>query len=232
MPFPIIAGIAASLFGSILGANKQADAAENASQAQLQAAQLGIAEQRRQFNKSRKLLRPYVQAGNKSLRGVLALTGLRGNQAQNRAIRNIKRGPEFDQLVNAGENAILSNASATGGLRGGNTERALAEFRPQILSALIDKQLGRLGGLTGMGQQSAAGVGTNAMTMGNNITSLYQQQGAAQAGNYLAQGQAQANLFGDIAGGIGNVAGQYADYQQFGGAGGGPGTETFGQWMF
>ena len=87
------------------------------------------------------------------------LLGLNGADAQGRAISQIENSPYFSGLVKQGENAILQNASATGGLRGGNTQAALAQFRPNMLAAAIDQQYQRLGGLTSLGQNAAAGVG-------------------------------------------------------------------------
>jgi hypothetical protein len=109
-------------------------------------------------------------------------------------------------LTRQGEEAILQQASATGGLRGGNTQGALAQFRPQVLSSLINQQYGRLGGLTSMGQNAAVGVGNAGMQTGQNISGLYGQQGAAAAGSALAQGQA----FGNVMGGISQYAGGIA----------------------
>jgi hypothetical protein len=93
----------------------------------------------------------------------------------------------------------LQQAAATGGLRGGNIQAALAQFRPQVLSGLIEQQYGRLGGLTQLGQASAAGVGSAGMQTGTNVSNLIQQQGAAQAGGALAQGQTWGNVFGNVA---------------------------------
>jgi hypothetical protein len=98
-------------------------------------------------------------------------------------------------LTQQGENALLQQASATGGLRGGNIQAALSQFRPQLLSSLIEQQYGRLGGMTALGQQSAAGVGTAGMETGTNIANLLGQRGAALAGGELGQARAYSGLF-------------------------------------
>lgn len=126
---------------------------------------------------------------------------------QEQAISRIENGAEFKNLVQAGENAILTNASATGGLRGGNTQRALAEFRPQILDALINKQIGNLGGLAGAGQNAAFGLGQAAQNTGNQVAGLFGDRGAAQAGAALARWQAGANMWGGLAGAVGGLMG-------------------------
>jgi hypothetical protein len=118
----------------------------------------------------------------------------------------------FTSMLQQGENSILQNASATGGLRGGNTQAALAQFSPALLSQMINDQYSRLGGLTALGQNAAAGVGNAGMQTGSNISALLQQQGAAQAGNALGQGQAVAG----IANGFASGAGAYAGMRGFG----------------
>jgi hypothetical protein len=110
----------------------------------------------------------------------------------------------FQQL---GEERILANASATGGLRGGNVQAALAQFSPALLADTINQQYSRLGGLVQVGQNSAAGVGTATLGTANNTSNLLQQQGAAQAGGYLAQGRTQLGYVGAITNALGLYAG-------------------------
>lgn len=197
----------ASLAGGLISSRAQRSAASSAAGAQMEAAALGVEEQRRQFDTVQELLRPYVEAGTSALGQQLALAGVSGPDAQQAAITAIEQGPQFQSLVEQGEEAILQQAAATGGLRGGNVQGALAQFRPQILSSLIDQQYGRLGGLTATGQASAAGQATAAQAMGTNVANLMQQSGAAQAGSALARGQATANMWGDFTGTVGQIAG-------------------------
>jgi len=197
-----------SAIGSILGGgNAQEKAASAAAKAQVQAAERGIQEQRRQFDELTELLKPYMNAGERSLIGQLALAGLEGSGAQQAAITALEQGPQYEALVRQGEEALLQQASATGGLRGGNDQAALAQFRPQMLSNLIEQQYSRLGGLTNIGQASAARQAATGQSTAANISNLMQQQGAARAGAELAKGQAAASRFGDIMGMLGSFAG-------------------------
>ena len=223
MPNPMILMAGASVGGGLMQAKAAKSAAKDASAAQVEGARLGIEEQRRQFNLVRQLAAPFVTAGTKGLNGSLSLIGLNGKAAQAKEIQGIESGAEFNSLVRNGEQAILSNASATGGLRGGNTEAALAQFRPEILSSLINKQIGSYGGLAANGQNAALGVGTAAQNMANNVSGLHGDAAAAQAGNALARGQANSNAIGGIVGSLGQVMGSIQPPA---------GATTFGSWGF
>ena len=153
------------------------------------------------------LLKPYADAGTGSLAAQQNLTGLNGADQQQQAISALQNGPQFQSMLQQGEHSILANASATGGLRGGNTQGALAQFSPSLLAQTINDQYGRLGGLTSIGQNAAAGVGNAGMQTGNSITNLLQQQGAAQAGNALAQGRSTAGAWNSASSALGAFGG-------------------------
>ena len=193
MPDPITALVVGG--SQLLGSSMQASAAGDAAAIQAGAAEEGVAEQRRQFDSLQALLKPYTEAGLPALEQQQALIGLRGPEAERAAIERISGGERFQELTRQGEEAILSRASATGGLRGGNVQAALAQFRPQVLNQLIEEQYGRLGGMTTLGQRSAAGVGAAGMETGVNVSNLLAQQGAARAGGELGEARAYGQLF-------------------------------------
>ena len=118
---------------------------------------------------------------------------------------------QFNQLAQQQENALLQNASATGGLRGGNIQAALAQFRPNLLNQMIQQQYNNLGGITTLGQNAAAMTGNAGQQMANNVSNLFNQQGAAQAGAYLNAANQQGNMFGSIAGGLGAASRKWGD---------------------
>jgi len=182
------------LGASLLGGALQSRSASKAAQAQQAGAEAGIEEQRRQFDEVRRLLEPYVQAGQPALQAQQALLGLQGAEAQQQAIAGVEQSPLLQALMRQGEEAMLQQASATGGLRGGNLQGALAQFRPQMLQQALEQQYARLGGMTSLGQQSAAGVGTAGMQTGESIAGLLGQQAAAQAGGALGRVAPFTNL--------------------------------------
>lgn len=228
------------VFGGITGASQAADAASKASRTQAAASQAGIDEQRRQFDAMVQLMAPYVtagtgalgqfnpyqRAGQQALGGQQALLGLQGGDAQQQAINALAQSPHMQALMQQGETAMLQNASATGGLRGGNLQGALAQYRPQMLQQMIEQQYNRLGGLAGtglqattglagLGQASAAGQASGGMAAASSIGTLLAQQGAATAGGQMAQGAVPGQAFGTVA----NLAGAFMGMGGFGGGG-------------
>lgn len=217
MPDPFSAAIVGG--SSLLGGLVQGNSARQAAKAQTRAAEQGIEEQRRQLEESRRILQPYTMAGTEAIGGLQpyaqagvgalqqqqALLGLLGPEAQQQAIAQLEQGAGFQAQVRQGEEALLQRASATGGLRGGNVQAALAQFRPQMLQQEIEAQYGRLGGMTALGQTttqniaqlgqaSAAGQSAAGLQTGANIANLFGQQGAARAGARLAEGTAASNV--------------------------------------
>lgn len=208
MPDPITAAIAGgtSLIGGIMGNKAAKSAANTAAEAQTQASQASIEEARRQFDAIQAMLAPYTQAGTGSLSAQQALLGLSGQSAQQQAISGIESSPWMQSMTQQGENALLQNASATGGLRSGNLQAALAQFRPQLLNQAIQNQLTNLGGITSIGQNAAANTGNAGMQTSTNVINSLNQIGAANAGAALAKGQASANMWGGL-GSMGSTIG-------------------------
>lgn len=211
-------GFAAVAATTIASGYMQSEAAEDAAYAQSQQAQAGQGEVSRQFNVMRNLLKPYVEAGNQGLSAQLDLLGLSGADAQRSAISALEQGPSFLAQLKQGENAMLQNASATGGLRGGNLQGALAQFRPMLLASEIDRQYAKLGQLAQLGQNSAAFTGSGALQTGGMMAELMKQQGQAEAGGILGKSAGQQKM----------VSGLSQFFGGFTGGGGGGGGGMFG----
>jgi len=213
MPDPvtaIIGGISTVGSGAM-----QARSARKAGQAQERSAEMGVEEQRAARLATERLMAPYVQAGTGSLEAQQAILGLLGPEAQQQAYAGIEQGPMFQSLVEQGEAGILANASATGGLRGGNIQAALGQFRPQMLQSMIQNQYQNLAGLTSLGQASAAGQAGFGQQTAGNIANLYGQQGQARAGSALAQGQILGGLANFPAQILGAARGQGSSVKEF-----------------
>jgi hypothetical protein len=195
-----IGDLVGDIFGGITGAKQAGQAAERGAATQAAAAGAGIEEQRRQFDKLVELMSPYVAAGVPALTAQQALVGLQGPEAEQAALERIRGGSTFQELARQGEEALLQRASATGGLRGGNIQGALAQFRPQLLNQLIEQQYTQLGGLTNIGQASAVRQAAAGQQTGLNVANLLANQAAATAAGQVARGNVGRQTFGDILG--------------------------------
>lgn len=242
----VVASTAAAGVGSAISGSKASSAAKSAANTQAAAQDRAIAEQQRQFDAIRELLSPYVQAGKPdltqpyigagpgALQAMQGLAGLRGAGEQQAAINQIKQGAQYQELARQGEEAILQNAAATGGLRGGNVQAALSQFRPALLNQLIESQYGKLAGLTSLGstsaenllrlgQASAAGTAAAGQQSAQNIGNLMVGQGQAQAAGQIGAANAFAQGIGGITGALGSGVQNYMLMQALnkGGIGGG-----------
>lgn len=136
-------------------------------------------------------LNPYQQAGDAALQQQQALSGALGPEAQAAAYEAIAQSQGFQALEQQGQEAILANASATGGLRGGNTQAALAQFSPALLQQFIQQQYGMLGGLSGMGLSAAGQAGSFGLQGAGAQAGYRGERGAVEAGSILGQQQAR-----------------------------------------
>ena len=165
-------------------------------------------------------LQQYAEGGANAFQMQQDLSGASGPEAQQAAYDQVGNEPAVMEMIRQGEQGILSNASATGNLRGGNTQGALAQFRPGILSSAIQNKYNQLGGMSQMGgnisqylagaggnvAQNLYGAGQDAVT---NLANIGQSSAAGQASAGLATGQgiastlqaqgaSQANLMGKV----------------------------------
>ncbi len=135
-----------------------------------------------------------------------ATAGIGADAAQQSAIDQLRNSPLYESLFRNGQNTLLANASATGGLRGGNTQGALANFGKDTLAQVIENQLTRLGGVAAQGQNAAAQTGAFGANSANAIGQALGDAGAAKAGAALAGGAASAGAIKDITGSIAGLA--------------------------
>ena len=204
MPAVAVAG-GLGVVDSVISGQQANRGASKAADAQVQAAQLGVEENRRQFDLVQTLLKPYVEGGTAAFKQQQNLLGLGGATSQQQAIGALQSSPFFHAQLNQGTNAILQNASATGGLRGGNTQAALAQFAPQLLQQTYQNQLANLGGLASAGLGAATGTGAAAQNAAAQNSQLFGNMGQAQAGAYLARAQNNQDMIGSLAGAAGRL---------------------------
>ena len=205
-----------SFVGGLFGGGSQKKASQKAMQAQVDALNRGIDVQNAQFQQSRADFMPYQQAGTGALE---QLTGLI-NPADPAALTSqLQASPLYGALYRGGEEALLQNASATGGLRGGDTARGLADFGSDTLARVYDDMFAKLSGVAGMGLGATGNVaGLGAQNAGA-VSGLLGGIGDARAANYLTKGGINARNWQN--------AGSFLDSAVAAGMGGGGGGGGF-----
>lgn len=175
--------------GDITGENA-ANAAANASVRGAELTAQGQREALDYLKETEALPRQFREGALTQLAGIYGLPGGTGSSEQ--FIQDAMNSPIYNNLVSRGEEAVLRNASATGGLRSGNVQGALAT---NAQDALMTAYNNRLQGISGLAQ-----LPSNA----NNIATLTAAPSATLAQGNIAAAQAQQqqqqaymnNLFG------------------------------------
>jgi len=168
-------------------------ASAKASEASLAGTREGIAEQRRQFDITEGNFRPFREAGLSALGRQQALLGFGTPEEQQAAIDAFQRTPGQTFLRDQQERALLRNASAIGGLGGGNIRTALQENAFNRASTEFGTNLNRLAGISGTGQTATRDVSQFGQNTANNVTGLIQQGAQQRASGIQAQQQAKSN---------------------------------------
>jgi hypothetical protein len=177
----LLGGVFGSLVGGIFG-KKQAD---RAADAQVQASQAAIAEQRRQFDTSRADAQPWMQAGQN------ALANLQNPDA-------FQQSPGYNFLREQGMQGIERSAAARGGAASGNALKALAQFQTGLAQQDFGNWWNRQAGLAGVGQNAQQGMAQLGAGMAGNVGNALINSGEARASgitagaNSLSQGIAGA----------------------------------------
>ena len=231
---PAGAAAGSSLLGGIGGAidgNKQTKntqtATNNAVNAINTGYQSGINAGNAQQAQTAANLAPWLLAGQSAIGQQGDLVGLNGAAQQQTAIDARKASPLYQSLYNNGQNAILANASATGGLRGGNTQRSLYGLGNDTLAAVIQQQLGNLGSISTLGAQTGSDIGRWGAANTASIQSLLGGIGSANASGILsnqAASNANSNYNSDIMNGLFGQGG--AGFDLIGSLLGGGGSST------
>jgi hypothetical protein len=188
-----------SLLGDIFslwGAGSKRKAIDRAASVQTDAANQGIGTVGTERDRIQALLSPYGQAGDSSINALMSLLGLGSSGSQQTAIDSLKGSPLYQSLYRTGEESVLQNASATGGLRGGNVQGSLYNLGSDTLAKVIQNQVSNLFGLGGLGLQGIGESGAFGARSAEDIAQLQNMIGQIQAGGILGkEGQTQ-NMIG------------------------------------
>ena len=173
------------LVGSITGSTKAAEASQEGATIQANAQREAL-----EYLKQTEALPQELREGALTTLG--GLYGLGGNPEE--SLARITNSAAYQNVLNsraAGEEAILRNESATGGLRSGNASDSLARYNMELQQQAYNTGL--------QGLQGLAQLPSNANTIANATAGIGQTLGQGQ----VAAGQAQQAGFGSlISGGL------------------------------
>ena len=191
------AGIGA--IGSIMGGDKQADAANAAS-----------AQQMAMFNQTRKDNLPWMQAGQGGLNALMSLYGLtnvdgtytRTPESAAAAMKFMQQDPSYQFRFGEGQKALENSALARGNFQSGNMLKAMSDYGQNMASTEFGNIANRFAGLSGVGQGTAQYIGNAGMNTAGQI-----------GNNMINSAAARASGYAGVANSLGNAMGQYAMYQ-------------------
>jgi len=209
-----------SLLSGFMGSN----AADKATEAQRAASELAIAEQRRQYNQSKELNKPFYDtgvSGNLRLRQLLGLDPMYLQQDSGSLLRPFEErdlandvpyqtGMQFG--LDEGRRGIDARALAGGMYDSGATLKALTRFGNDYGNTKANEAYNRynqdnaniynrLAGISGSAQTAAAQVGAQGANSANNIANSIEGMGNASAAGVVGSNNAWANALG----GLGNI---------------------------
>lgn len=221
-------GAAGNIVGSIFGGNAQKEATERA-----------IAEQRAARGEATNLLMPFIQSGqaimptlqnfidpNASGGGLNMLMRMIQPGADQSAL--LEQTPGYQFSLGQGLRAVNNQLAARGhGASPGAVAKGAANYATGLASTtwkdIVDRMQSAFTSGAGA-MQNYANIGANA---GNQLAGGILNSGNAIANNMTGLGNAQAGMFGSIGNslaGFGNNASQYAMMQSLMGGGGGGGS--------
>jgi hypothetical protein len=198
-----------SFVSGLIGGGKAKKASKKAEAAQLEYLNKALGEQTRQFDLTRSDYAPYLATGLSGLDQLGDLIGVNGADKQSAGLLSIQNSPELAALIRNGEEAVLQNASATGGLRGGNLQTGLADFRADAFANQLQTQIARLAGLAGLGQGATNSVSEFGANKADNVSSLFGAMGNAKASQILARGGINNQLWSNAGSQLDSIASSF-----------------------
>ena len=156
---------------------------------------------------------PYTQAGIGAYNQQAALSGALGPEAQQKAYAAYQQSPGVAFAQQEAERAILRNASALGGLGGGNVRDELSRRAVGTYMQDFQNQFGRLGEVSAQGYNAASqAAGMRGMQAGSEQTlGMTAAQIPMNVGSAIAQGRFQTGqTIGGQRGQLGQVMGNQA----------------------
>lgn len=171
--------------GSIGSALISANAAKSAAGTQAAAANNATGAEQAIFNQTQQNIQPWIAGGSNALNALQQALGIVPGGTGGINATGFQGSPGYQFQLQQGTNAIINNASATGGI-GGNTLKALQTYGTGLANQDWYNYLSQLYNLSGQGASAAGGLGgiasALATNIGNNITNAGNANAAGTVG--------------------------------------------------
>jgi hypothetical protein len=178
----------------------QSDAAVRAAEIQREIARATIAEQRRQFNRTEELQKPFYTAGVGALNQLVPLA----SNYTPFGMKQFEADPGYSFRMDEGMKALERSAAARGGLLSGSAMKGIQRFGQGLASDEYtnafnryqterNAQLNPLQSLAGMGQTTSQQIGQAGQTMASNIGQANQAMGTNLGNIYTSTANNLAN---------------------------------------
>lgn len=236
-------GIAAAAVGTIASSALSSSASSSAAQTQANAANQATQAELQMFNTTQKNLQPFMQGGTNSLQALMQYLGIGAGGSFNPSAPGVapftaaqfQSSPGYQWQLNQGIDAIQNSAAARGGVGSGNTMKALQTYGTGLanqdwynaMNAYTAQQqdtYNKLYGIVGTGANAAANLGGFSVDTSKQV-------GANIIGAGNAQATGQVGSANALTGGVNSLAGlayQLNNYYQSSGSGGGGGSSGGG----
>lgn len=177
---------------------------KTAGEAAKEGSQISAQAQREQLAYLKEINKLPQQYKEQALAKLSGAYGLGGDEAQEEFFSGLKTSPIYEATMggrDAGEEAIMRNAGATGGLRSGNVQDALSRYSGDLENEAFMRALnfetGGLSGLSGIdagSSQIANTIGGIGKTLGQGVTAAGQAESQGMQ-NLLQMGLMGGSLF-------------------------------------
>lgn len=227
----VVGSAVVGAYASSSAADSQAEAAGNASAAQLQAQRESNALQKEMYDQNRADMQPWREAGMSALSQLS--TGLQqgGDFNRNFTLADFQADPGYAFRQAEGQKAIDNSAAARGSSLSGATLKALSRYGQDYASNEyqngynrwnndMSTRYNRLAGVAGTGQTATQQIGAYGQNTASNIAQGNMNTANQVASNTIGAGNARASGYVGMANSLSNGVGNYMTLSSLGKTGG------------
>lgn len=192
-----LGGPTGSAIGSLLDTHHKNASIARAGADRIQGFDQGIDATQANFGKVTDMLAPYTTNGGNASNALATLLGIGGGDTGG-AIDALKDSPLYKSLFHNGQETVLQNAAATGGLRGGNTEHSLFNLGTDTLAKVYQSMMDNLSGVANLGAKTGLGYGELSGNESSLLSKLFAGKGQAASDMVLGKVQSTAGNGGTM----------------------------------